>query len=77
MGSRLKPTEPSVATPKFQAREPIQLDIILVCRTRSGLPSRKRATIPRAIAAAHAKLARLETAGFSMSRNDRKIVLYG
>jgi putative DNA methylase len=69
--------EMSVATPKFQAKEPIQLDIILVCRKQSSLSPRRRETIPHAIAAAHAKLARLEAAGFSLSRNDRKIVLYG
>jgi len=69
--------EMSVATPKFQAKEPIQLDIILVCRKQMSITPRQRETIPHAIDAANAKLARLEAAGFSLSRNDRKIVLYG
>jgi putative DNA methylase len=75
--------EMSVATPKFLAREPIQLDIILVCRKivacrkNSSLSLRKHGSTAQAIVAANAKLARLEAAGFSLSRNDRKIVLYG
>jgi putative DNA methylase len=67
--------EMSVATPKSQAREPIQLDIILVCRKAArrieGVPTR------RALASARAKTARLETAGFKLSRNDRRVVLFG
>jgi putative DNA methylase len=69
--------EMSVATPKFQAKEPIQLDIILVCRKQASMSTRNGPSIATAIAAANAKLDRLETAGFTLSRNDRKIVLYG
>ena len=67
--------EMSVATPKSQAKEPIQLDIIIICRKASD--SLKTATIPDAIAAAHGKLARLRPAGLFLSRNDCKIVLFG
>ncbi len=68
--------EMSVATPKSQAKEPIQLDIILVCR-KDAVPKRRRPTVPQAIDSARTKLARLSSAGFTLSRNDRKIVLFG
>jgi putative DNA methylase len=64
----------SVGTPKSAAKEPIQLDIILVCRKTAG---QSRPTVQQALESARAKLARLEQAGFALSRNDRKIVLYG
>lgn len=67
--------EMSVATPKSQAKEPIQLDIILVCR--KAMLAAKSSTIQAAICSARAKLQRLRAAGFRLSRNDRKIVLYG
>jgi putative DNA methylase len=69
--------EMSVATPKSQAKEPIQLDIILVCRKL--VPGRITPTVPIQVALerAHAKLRRLVDQGFSLSRNDRKIVLFG
>ena len=65
--------EMSVATPKSQAKEPILLDIILVCRKSQTQP---RSTI-EALGAALTKLERLSTTGFTMSRNDAKIVAYG
>jgi putative DNA methylase len=69
-------SEMSVATPKVQAKEPIQLDIILVCRKASHLevrpPSRETA-----LKASRAKLHRMEKAGFQLSRNDRKVTLFG
>jgi len=69
--------EMSGATPKSQASEPIQLDVLLVCR--------KRATDPRAVrTAAEAwvcadevsaqRCARLEAAGFALSKHDRVVV---
>ncbi len=68
-------SEMSVATPKAQAKEPIQLDIILVCRKAGtappGLPLRQ------ALECARAKLLRLQQAGFSLSQNDRKVVVFG
>jgi putative DNA methylase len=68
--------EMSVATPKSQAKEPIQLDIIIVCR-KDNIARKHRPTVTQALESAAAKLARLRTAGFSLSRNDRKIVMFG
>jgi putative DNA methylase len=69
--------EMSVATPKSQAKEPIQFDIILVCRKRTAtIPSAPRTTSD-ALAAARTKLQRLQNEGFTLSRNDRRIVLFG
>jgi putative DNA methylase len=68
--------EMSVATPKSQAKEPIQLDIIIVCR-KEGTKERPRPSIDQAVESARAKLRRLLTAGLELSRNDRKIVLLG
>jgi len=67
--------EMSVATPKSQAKEPIQLDIILVCRKTRTTPNRP--TIQEALESARSKLQRLRAAGFQLSRNDQKIVLFG
>ena len=69
--------EMSVATPKSQTKEPIQLDIIIVCRKADGrrvaeaLPSTRRWNPPKQ------RSERLYAAGFDLSRNDRKIVLFG
>ena len=68
--------EMSVATPKSQAKDPIQLDIILVCRKASKAAS-PRPEAPLAIEAAKAKIRRLQAAGFDLSRNDQKIVVIG
>jgi len=69
--------EMSVATPKSQAKDPIQLDIIVICRKEDspGLPM--PLSIPKAIESAKSKLRRLRQQGFKLSRNDRKIVLFG
>lgn len=66
-------SEMSVATPKSQASEPIQLDVVIVCR--KGL--RTTASPETASSAAEEKIKRLEAAGFVLSKNDRKVVLYG
>jgi putative DNA methylase len=68
--------EMSVATPKSQAKEPIQLDIIVVCR-KAGVLDRPRPTVEPALESARAKVSRLRAAGFELSRNDRKIVVLG
>jgi putative DNA methylase len=68
--------EMSVAAPKSQAKDPIQLDIVVVCRKQHTVDN--EATSPAlAVAAAQAKLRRLETAGLVLSQNDRRITLYG
>jgi putative DNA methylase len=68
--------EMSVATPKSQAKDPIQLDIVIVCRKANTLP-KERPTVTQALESAKAKLTRLHQAGFSLSRNDRRIVMFG
>jgi putative DNA methylase len=69
--------EMSVATPKSQAKEPINFDIVLVCR-KSLKPSEcALPTEQEAIKRARAKLIQLQKSGFELSRNDRKIALYG
>jgi putative DNA methylase len=68
-------SEMSVAAPKAQANEPIQLDIILVCR-KAGAFSSDRSD-QSTLAIAQQKIARLESAGFSLSKNDKKVVEYG
>jgi hypothetical protein len=67
--------EMSVATPKAQAKDPIQLDIILVCR--KAAPGCKRVPVENSVSAARAKVERLRLSGFELSRNDCKVVFYG
>ncbi len=69
--------EMSVATPKSQAKEPIQLDIVIVCRKRNGVALVRGRSIDSAMDAGKLKLRRLERAGFALSRSDRRIVLIG
>ena len=69
--------EMSVATPKAQASEPIQLDVLLVCRKRKA--DRRPVRTPadawvQADVVAHERCARLTAAGFTLSRNDRRVV---
>jgi putative DNA methylase len=68
--------EMSVATPKAQAKDPIQLDIIVVCRKRQAFVG-AAPSVQEATAAAHFKIKRLHDAAFTLSRNDQKIVLFG
>lgn len=68
-------SEMSVATPKSQATGPIQLDIIIVCRKiGADAPVIRPET---AIPVAEEKMRRLEAAGSSLSKNDRKIIAWG
>lgn len=69
-------SEMSVATPKSQAKEPIQLDIVIVCRKR--LKNKIEKNLPRvALLIAQNKINRLESSGFSLSKNDKKVIMYG
>ncbi len=69
--------EMSVATPKTQASEPIQLDVLIVCRKWTCDARPAQAT---ELAWAHAeriaseRCARLIAAGFTLSRHDRRVV---
>jgi putative DNA methylase len=70
-------SEMSVAAPKSQAKEPIQIDIILVCRKAGAGARRRLAPAGPALEAAWKKLGRLRAAGFKLSRNDHKVILFG
>ncbi|MFN8457718.1 MAG: DNA methyltransferase [Anaerolineae bacterium] len=70
--------ELSVAAPKSQAKEPIQLDIMLVCKkkkydTRPVLDPDN--ALDRATQRADQKLSRLTSIGLQLSQNDRRITL--
>jgi putative DNA methylase len=71
-------SEMSVAAPKSQAKEPIQLDIVLVCR-KHDQDQRPIADPIDALTIANQKAARkiakLESIGLSLSKNDRRITL--
>jgi len=70
--------EMSVATPKSQAKDPIQLDVILVCRKQEEDSRDRREPseiLDLADALARSKLARLASLGLSLSRNDCRVTL--
>jgi putative DNA methylase len=70
--------EMSVAAPKSQAKEPIQLDVVLVCRKQARDARRKvevKTALQRAIEHATAKARRLQDCGLALSVNDRRVVL--
>lgn len=69
--------EMSVATPKQQAKEPIQLDIILVCSKKAKHHKSGTATNDYLIRSASKQATRLESQGFTLSKNDFKVILYG
>ncbi len=70
--------EMSVAKPKLQAKEPIDLDIIIVCRKRETTlaesPDSKK-IIKNAINEATEQIARFNGSGRSLSRNDVYVIL--
>ncbi|MDI6743959.1 MAG: DNA methyltransferase [Thermodesulfovibrionales bacterium] len=73
-------SEMSVATPKQQAKEPIDLDIILVCRKRSEWQLMDSIEIDlwnNAKDAAKDQIIRFNRAGRHLSRNDIRVVLMG
>ena len=69
--------EMSVATPKSQAKEPIQFDIVLICAKRDASMRRKLLEVDEALLIAKLKADRLLQAGFRLSQNDWKIIQYG
>jgi putative DNA methylase len=71
-------SEMSVATPKSQAKEPIQLDIVMVCRKRVADGRKKvdaKIAFQRAVEHTAAKASRLKSCGLSLSVNDRRVIL--
>jgi transcriptional regulator with XRE-family HTH domain len=70
--------EMSVAQPKHQAKEPIHLDVIVVCRKRERGTSSYRgpsSVMPEARAVALDQISRLNSVGVALSRNDVRVVL--
>jgi len=69
--------EMSVAMPKQQAKEPIDLDIILVCRKRAGLETHLwNGDLWGTVAPpAQDQVSRLRGAGRKLSRNDVRIIV--
>lgn len=69
--------EMSVAMPKQQAKEPIDLDIIVVCRKRSQLETHRwNGDLWGTVAPpAQAQVNRLRAAGRRLSRNDVRIIV--
>ncbi len=67
--------EMSVATPKSQTNEPIQIDVVLVCKKASQVA--KVVTAQEAYKSAANKIERLEKAGFTLSKSDKRIILMG
>jgi len=70
--------EMAVAAPKNQAKEPIDLDVILVCRKRESVAMRPEDVgllLEAARAEAAGQIARLNARGRSLSRNDVRVVL--
>jgi len=70
--------EMSVATPKKQAKEPIDLDIIIVCRKRTSIPSsipQITVLIAEASQEAGEQISRFNKAGRTLSRNDVRVIL--
>ena len=71
--------EMSVATPKHQAKSPINFDIIMVCRKSQSGPARpsvwKGLTLAPVLERAEAQIDRLRTSGWKLSRNDIGVVV--
>ena len=71
--------EMSVATPKHQAKDPINFDIIMVCRkSQSRLvepQATKGFTLAPALERAESQVDRLRTSGWKLSRNDIGVVV--
>ncbi|MCC6489503.1 MAG: DUF1156 domain-containing protein [Candidatus Hydrogenedentes bacterium] len=69
--------EMSVAMPKLQAKEPIDLDIILVCRKRSRMEAHRwNGDLWGTVAPpAQAQAGRLRASGRRLSRNDVRIIV--
>lgn len=69
--------EMSVAMPKLQAKEPIDLDIILVCRKRSHMTTHRwNGDLWGTVAPpAQAQVDRLHASGRKLSRNDVRIIV--
>ena len=72
-------SEMSVATPKAQAKEPIQIDVIIVCRKKE-YDSRRVNNASEALSTASCqadnKRKRLVSTGLKLSRNDERVLIF-
>ncbi len=72
-------SEMSVATPKHQARDPIDLDMIFVCRKKNARPPAPRMALQRVVAEAskeaQGQLDRLRNTGRIPGRGDIRVIL--
>jgi putative DNA methylase len=71
-------SEMSVAAPKSQAKEPIQLDIVMVCRKQAADTRKKsdaKIAFRQAVERATSKASRLKGCGLTLSVNDRRVIL--
>lgn len=70
-------SEMSVAMPKQQAKEPIDFDVILVCRKRSQLERHgwNEEPWPIVTTVAMKQVERLRSSGRSLSRNDVRVIV--
>jgi putative DNA methylase len=71
-------SEMSGATPKSQAKEPIQLDVVLVCRKHKADGKCKMdaaGAVREAVERAGAKARRLASRGLTLSANDRRVIV--
>lgn len=71
--------EMSGSMPLRQAKSPIQLDLILVCRKAAGaaIPSGAGDPVRTALVAATEQARELKSAGLSVSRGDAKVIVMG
>ena len=69
----------SVATPKHQAKHPINFDVIIVCRKHpdDSLISRTMPTFEKAFAIADSQVFRLKADGWKLSRNEIGVIVMG
>ena len=70
--------EMSVAAPKSQAKEPIDLDVLIVCRKRGSdrrIRREEGEALRRSVADAYQKVGRFNKVGRQLSRNDVRVVL--
>jgi adenine-specific DNA methylase len=70
--------EMSVGKPKHQAKEPIDIDVILVCRKRGDMRMKVvdwEDLLSEAAKVAGEQIARLNSRGMTLSRNDVRVIL--
>jgi hypothetical protein len=71
--------EMSVAAPKQQAKDPIDVDVIVVCRRALGEPkpdlAGPRDVVARAVSAATGQIRRFNDCGREMGRGDVRVIL--